>query len=404
MYSDGMENEYDLEIKYNKIGTNKYGSHSDSLPNGTGIFLGGGHVYVYRNTISGNRGSGIYCSGNGKDTYIDENIIGWTSDLTHPYGNGASGITIAFAQYYSGLLNHIGNNENSGIYTLGAESQNQFYFFKNYFSGNLNGGIRSQRDLWQELIPQVMYANEDFITGLTEPNAIVELYVKDDVENVQIQGRSFLDSTIADDNGFWYFDHSEDPQDLTLVAYFDDDSHQKVSEFSTAYKDTCSFIESLNLFSDSDNIELTCGANLSISIPENPYLDYDYVLFNGADSISSSSSTTVAQSGSYYYKIINPLYDFCEILTDTIFVETTCVTSIYENDRHQISISPNPVLDLLHVEGIEENSNYHIIDSFGRIISEGSLEESSNIVVQDYPSGVYIIHFDNGLIRSFLKY
>jgi hypothetical protein len=60
------------------------------------------------------------------------------------------------------------------------------------------------------------------------------------------------------------------------------------------------------------------------------------------------------------------------------------------------SVYPNPALDYLTVDGINEKSTpFSITDLQGRILQSGSLDENGPIVLKDLPQGSYIIQIGN---------
>ncbi|AWH84895.1 hypothetical protein HYN59_07050 [Flavobacterium album] len=56
------------------------------------------------------------------------------------------------------------------------------------------------------------------------------------------------------------------------------------------------------------------------------------------------------------------------------------------NNRQKVVIAPNPVKDVLHIEGDAAIESVKIIDTTGRIIAEG---KSNDIPVNQFPAGIY---------------
>jgi hypothetical protein len=79
------------------------------------------------------------------------------------------------------------------------------------------------------------------------------------------------------------------------------------------------------------------------------------------------------------------------------------ITSLFEPDKNQSLIYPNPALDFINIEGIRLNSGYTITDIQGKIISQGILKADKINIAQLRP-GVYVIKITSGKVQRISKF
>ena len=77
---------------------------------------------------------------------------------------------------------------------------------------------------------------------------------------------------------------------------------------------------------------------------------------------------------------------------------TLITLSIHELNSNNLTIYPNPVIDLIHIQSTIDISNveYEIIDAQGKIIQTGMMNEQSLIDVSIIATGVYTLRLDKG--------
>ena len=76
------------------------------------------------------------------------------------------------------------------------------------------------------------------------------------------------------------------------------------------------------------------------------------------------------------------------------------------NTISKINLYPNPVTDLITVEGVfEVNSHYRIFDALGREVKKGLIksENSTSINVSNLSKGTYYINIDTFDVVKFIK-
>ncbi|MEI8280146.1 MAG: T9SS type A sorting domain-containing protein, partial [Bacteroidota bacterium] len=81
--------------------------------------------------------------------------------------------------------------------------------------------------------------------------------------------------------------------------------------------------------------------------------------------------------------------------TNKITIYTTMgITQLSNNSA--IHIYPNPTNDLLHVDGVQENMTYRILNVMGAAMQEGKLHVGGNgIAIEEYPAGMYLLELTN---------
>ena len=65
---------------------------------------------------------------------------------------------------------------------------------------------------------------------------------------------------------------------------------------------------------------------------------------------------------------------------------------------------PNPVLDILIVETEKQDLNYRLIDIYGKVLENGTIETSSfELDFTSYPSGIYFLWVDENQTHKIIK-
>jgi hypothetical protein len=73
------------------------------------------------------------------------------------------------------------------------------------------------------------------------------------------------------------------------------------------------------------------------------------------------------------------------------FENELIVLSIIDENRENIVIYPNPVVDYLFINGLSGSQNYQIYSQLGQIITEGKLENSNQIDLSRLATGIYFV-------------
>lgn len=89
---------------------------------------------------------------------------------------------------------------------------------------------------------------------------------------------------------------------------------------------------------------------------------------------------------------------------DTLtWIVNSSPVSVEENSISSISVFPNPVKNILTVEvesGEDTETEWRILSMDGKMVMTGNFNLNSNIDVESFPSGVYILHVV-GIRKSF---
>jgi hypothetical protein len=92
-----------------------------------------------------------------------------------------------------------------------------------------------------------------------------------------------------------------------------------------------------------------------------------------------------------------------EVLGDKISrFKLPITTNLDPISNVEVSIYPNPVSDILNIQGKVEGE-YNIYSMDGKKMSSGKLNSASEIDVKDFPTGTYVISFKSGEFGKFQK-
>jgi len=169
------------------------------------------------------------------------------------------------------------------------------------------------------------------------------------------------------------------------------------------------------------NFNVPVGIDFQLGLaPNTPVTDlyrndgganYPYTLA-GMASITRSSANVSGGLNHYYF-----MYDWrvkgvdCISARIPIEAKVDCPTGIGELSAQGINIYPNPVSDVLTIEGLYNNSsvqdkNYQITNLLGEIVREGNITSDKHVInTEQLTKGVYVILIGNeSKMYKFLKY
>ncbi len=176
--------------------------------------------------------------------------------------------------------------------------------------------------------------------------------------------------------------------------------------------------QTLNDSSVNVNSGTIYGATWSTSVPFNNSPPVPNVIFTGTQLYVTNACPNYqwyldgniipGANGQFYNPSVNGTYTvvdtnaYCSN-TSAPFVLTTL--SVNENDiNNLISLSPNPVTDLLHIN--IRNTSFHSIDIFGidgrKVFHRSEIKSELTIPVNDFAKGIYIAKFqgNDGVISK----
>lgn len=69
----------------------------------------------------------------------------------------------------------------------------------------------------------------------------------------------------------------------------------------------------------------------------------------------------------------------------------------------QMSIYPNPSSDFINISETSSIKSYRIYNIRGNEINHGKIRQNNQIDIRNFANGLYFLHFDNGIIKKFIK-
>jgi len=70
---------------------------------------------------------------------------------------------------------------------------------------------------------------------------------------------------------------------------------------------------------------------------------------------------------------------------------------------NQINVYPNPSSNFINISNLNTLESYTILNILGKEISQGSVSENNPIDIENFATGLYFLHFDNGIVKKFIK-
>lgn len=162
----------------------------------------------------------------------------------------------------------------------------------------------------------------------------------------------------------------------------------------------CTIVSNEFIFGDFPTLALidTLGDSLVTTQPLDSTYVYQWYLNDTAISGANNTSYTYTESGNYYVEVILPNGDTLQSNTITIIYETLPPTSIFNEENTVSSIYPNPAIESITVNIINNNyvnKPYKIISATGKTVSQGILSNSiTTIDVSKLSAGVYFLKIE----------
>ncbi|XOV68795.1 MAG: choice-of-anchor L domain-containing protein [Fluviicola sp.] len=107
------------------------------------------------------------------------------------------------------------------------------------------------------------------------------------------------------------------------------------------------------------------------------------------------------------YTLTFSIADVADGLYDAALFVEACETCNYTLDAPEVSEStlsmyPNPVLDVLHVQSTGQQS-YEIVDGLGQVVRKGDINGAATIDCSNLSSGVYVFRTNSGVVHRIQK-
>lgn len=159
--------------------------------------------------------------------------------------------------------------------------------------------------------------------------------------------------------------------------------------------------------------------NVSIYNGDTNSVNYPVVqiINTNGDTISNPDQTLsfFAHAAGYHQTYTDPIIDqgitdfsnytfvFYDMLWDTSATIGYCATtSINENKNEKLTIYPNPVNDVLYIDGLKQNHHCTIYNVIGEMMMDVE-NDLGSIDVSELKQGVYFLRVDGVGGRAFLK-
>ncbi len=134
-----------------------------------------------------------------------------------------------------------------------------------------------------------------------------------------------------------------------------------------------------------------------------------------ANTVAGSVSITIPASTTPTADLVSEMYRFNIIMLNasdnsevmnigrSFTVTTGTFTDVSDNKTNDISVFPNPVINILTIKGITTNTIANIISLCGNVVMSTPISSASNTVdVTNLATGVYFVRFNNTSIK-FIK-
>lgn len=69
----------------------------------------------------------------------------------------------------------------------------------------------------------------------------------------------------------------------------------------------------------------------------------------------------------------------------------------------QIQVYPNPSSKSIKISDLNTKTTYSIYDILGNKITQGNATKNTEIDIQNFANGLYFLHFENGIVKKFIK-
>lgn len=81
---------------------------------------------------------------------------------------------------------------------------------------------------------------------------------------------------------------------------------------------------------------------------------------------------------------------------NTLYVDNSILAS-------QIQVYPNPSSKSIKISDLNTEATYSIYDILGNKITQGNATKNTAIDIQKFANGLYFLHFENGIVKKFIK-
>ncbi|MCH2197811.1 MAG: T9SS type A sorting domain-containing protein [Flavobacteriales bacterium] len=155
----------------------------------------------------------------------------------------------------------------------------------------------------------------------------------------------------------------------------------------------CTISQTINLESTNE-IDLDLGPDLTICLEETEVVfgpvGYDYLWQDGSINQFYEINGEELGEGTFSFILNVSNEEGCDA-TDAVQVTVENCSSVGENAFSDLSVYPIPAQDVLNIANAESDMTFELLDTEGRIVSQGVLNGKGTIDVQPFSRGAYVL-------------
>lgn len=208
----------------------------------------------------------------------------------------------------------------------------------------------------------------------------------------------FVNTSTFQNNGFWILNDGSVVQGNSFTLDFTAEGNYSLSLIVGNNFCTDTLTQSFPItFCSKADFDYNTN-QLSVDFSENTYNAFFYNWDFGDGNVSAlpNPSHTYTLPGTYVCQLITSSLNGCtDTITKTIIIDLT--NSIRNMNRIALSIKPNPIYDILYIDGLQVMSSYsyQIYTTYGKVVANDILQ-SKQINVSSFVAGVYFLKITDG--------
>ncbi|WP_055445205.1 T9SS type A sorting domain-containing protein [Lacinutrix himadriensis] len=135
-------------------------------------------------------------------------------------------------------------------------------------------------------------------------------------------------------------------------------------------------------------------SNVATLTPFNGFTFIDLAIEGGVNNTQKRiDQLVITSTGNLDYMALDA---FSWAPENTLSVDNSLLAS-------QIQVYPNPSSKFIKISDLNTETTYSIYNILGNKITQGSATKNTAIDIQNFANGLYFLHFENGIIKKFIK-
>ncbi|WP_306643529.1 T9SS type A sorting domain-containing protein [Sanyastnella coralliicola] len=183
------------------------------------------------------------------------------------------------------------------------------------------------------------------------------------------------------------------PDDYTFEGAEPTDLGEGEYELVVTDGNGCTITQTINLESTNE-IDLDLGPDLTICLEETEVVfgpvGYDYLWQDGSNNQFFEINGEELGEGTFSFILNVSNEEGCDA-TDAVQVTVENCSSVGENAFNDLSVFPIPAQDVLNIANAESDMTFELLDTEGRIVTQGALNGKGTIDVQPFSRGIYVL-------------